>query len=519
MGNVVNKVASPIQAIRGKKRKRDDEDSDGNEEINDLLDKSLATPKRKKLISTAKYIYQALFKEERNSDITVHALGKVWHLHKVYLSQSPYFASMFNGYWREADEDYIHIEIIDPKITIESLYSVFGSLYMDEVVLEPREIVSILATATLFQLDSLIDRCAEVMIETTNAETAVKYYEAACEYGVKTVKQSTFNWLLVNLLSVYYKTSKWLRLINIELMERLVDSPDLYVMQTELALYTLLRFWMYLKLHPGTDKDVEKMSASDEQLQYFANRQSSLAFLETPKGKPFEKCFRALRLHNLLNHYMDIRVIKQDNIVPWHWMNEPLFQQWNSMLLVDQSLDKGPMEIDEKLFFETCIRCGRTLPENEYLKWRWSGFNFGLDLILISDSKSLRVKRHHRTENERLLSLQVKRHFLIRVSIVSLNDLRQIKHQQTTPIQSIALDKNEEAMLIIFDKELTYPMLVSVNMLVISPQRNSSDSKAAATGTPAATEAGPSSPPQPQAQDQAEEEFLDFSANNVLEDS
>lgn len=125
---------------------------------------------RKKLISTAKYIYQALFKEERNSDITVHALGKVWRLHKVYLSQSPYFASMFNGSWREADEDYVHIEIIDPKITIESLYSVFGSLYMDEVSLEPREIVSILATATLFQLDSLIDRCAEVMIETTNAE-------------------------------------------------------------------------------------------------------------------------------------------------------------------------------------------------------------------------------------------------------------------------------------------------------------------------------------------------------------
>lgn len=83
---------------------------------------------------------------------------------------------MFNGSWREADEDYVHIEIIDPKITIESLYSVFGSLYMDEVSLEPREIVSILATATLFQLDSLIDRCAEVMIETTNAEVGSNWF-------------------------------------------------------------------------------------------------------------------------------------------------------------------------------------------------------------------------------------------------------------------------------------------------------------------------------------------------------
>lgn len=471
MGNMVDKVSSPLRAIRGTKRKRDDTDSDSNEEINDLLDKSLATPKRKKLISTAKYIYQALFKEERNSDITVHALGKVWRLHKVYLSQSPYFASMFNGSWREADEDYVHIEIVDPKITIESLYSVFGSLYMDEVSLEPREIVSILATATLFQLDSLIDRCAEVMIETTNAETAVRYYEAACEYGVKNVKQSTFSWLLVNLLSLYYKNGKWLRLISIELMELLVASPDLYVMQTELSLYTLLRFWMYLKLHPLSDEECDKVTASDEQLQYFANRTSTVAFLNTPKGLPFERCFRALRLHNLLNHHVDIRVLKQDNIIPLDWMNEPLFQQWNSMLLVDQSLDKGPKEVDDKVFLDSCIRCGRTLPENEYLKWRWTGFNFGLDLILISDTKTLRVKRHHRTENERLLSLQVKRQFLIRVSVASLNDLRQVKHQQTTTIQQISLEKNEEAMLIMFDKELTYPRLISVNMLVVSPPR------------------------------------------------
>lgn len=46
MGNVVDKVTSPIKAMRGTKRKREDNDSDSNEEINDLLDRSLATPKR-----------------------------------------------------------------------------------------------------------------------------------------------------------------------------------------------------------------------------------------------------------------------------------------------------------------------------------------------------------------------------------------------------------------------------------------------------------------------------------------
>lgn len=48
--------------------------------------------------------------------------------------------------------------------------TVFGSLYLDEVVLDPKGVISVLATATLFQLDELINRCAEVMSETVNAE-------------------------------------------------------------------------------------------------------------------------------------------------------------------------------------------------------------------------------------------------------------------------------------------------------------------------------------------------------------
>lgn len=471
MGNVLNKLSDVSQSMRGRKRKREADDGGESGVGSDLLDKSLQSPKRKKLTSTAKYIYQALFKEERNSDITVHALGKQWHLHKVYLSQSPYFASMFNGSWREADDDYVHIEIIDPKITIPSLYSVFGSLYMDEIVLEPKEVISTLATATLFQLDSLIDRCAEVMVETINAETAVLYYEAACEYGVKVVKQTTYRWLLVNLLSVYFRAAKWLRLISPELMEQLISNADLYVVQTEFSLYQLLRFWMSLKLFPDVEPTIEpgkNPGVDDPIVRYFAERTSSVPFLCTGEGAPFERVFRALRLRHLLNHHVDIKIIRQDNIIPIEWLHKPLFQQWNSVLMIDQSLDRQ-IECDDRTFLESCIRCGRILTANESSKWRWTGFHYGLDLLLISDTRTLRIKRHHRTENERLLSLQVKRQFLIRVSLTSLNELRQIKHQQTTQIVSVSLEKNEEAPLVVFDPELTFPMLISVNMMLDSP--------------------------------------------------
>jgi BTB/POZ domain-containing protein 13 len=53
---------------------------------------------------------------------------------------------------------------------LTALCTVLGSLYLDEITLEPIEVVPTLATATLFQLEGIIDQCVEIMIETVNAE-------------------------------------------------------------------------------------------------------------------------------------------------------------------------------------------------------------------------------------------------------------------------------------------------------------------------------------------------------------
>lgn len=51
-----------------------------------------------------------------------------------------------------------------------ALNVVFGSLYLDEVILDPKTVVSVLAASTLFQLDGLLEKCCEVMNSTINAE-------------------------------------------------------------------------------------------------------------------------------------------------------------------------------------------------------------------------------------------------------------------------------------------------------------------------------------------------------------
>lgn len=474
MGKIASKLKAPLllatdsvtDIISGRKRKREDDDLSDDYSA---LHNSLHVPKKKKLLTTTQYIYQALFKEQKNSDVAVMALGKIWHLHKVYLCQSPYFASMFNGSWREACQDFINIKIVDPKITIESLETVFGSLYLDEIIIEPLGVVSVLATATLFQLDGIIERCTEVMIETTNAETAVPYYEAGCQYGVQNVKTSAFDWLLANLVNFYIKRVNWLKLIGVDLMADLVGSHNLYVMQTEFSLYTLLRTWAFLKIYPNYDPNESKPEIEHTPQTYFTNRADKMAYLNTPEGRKIEKAFRVLRIQHLLNHHMDLKLVLDDNIIPKEWFQHHLLSHWNAILKIDHTLEAGPEELDSKIFFDNCLRCGRVLQEQGYQKWRWTGFNFGLDLVLIADTRVLSIKRHHRAENERLLSLQTKRQFLIRVTLASLNEQRQVAHTQTTDIKSLCLEKNEETSLMLMDKELTYPLLISVNLLVVSP--------------------------------------------------
>lgn len=39
-----------------------------------------------------------------------------------FFFQSPYFASMFSGSWREANEKVISVEITDPNITLDCEY-------------------------------------------------------------------------------------------------------------------------------------------------------------------------------------------------------------------------------------------------------------------------------------------------------------------------------------------------------------------------------------------------------------
>ena len=47
------------------------------------FDEILHTPKRRKLRTTSRYIFETLFLEGQDSDVTLNALNREWKLHKV----------------------------------------------------------------------------------------------------------------------------------------------------------------------------------------------------------------------------------------------------------------------------------------------------------------------------------------------------------------------------------------------------------------------------------------------------
>ena len=59
---------------------------------------------------------------------------------------------MFSGSWKESSMKKIDILIVDPNIDLNSLHIALGSLYQDEISVEPAEVISVLAAANLFQV-------------------------------------------------------------------------------------------------------------------------------------------------------------------------------------------------------------------------------------------------------------------------------------------------------------------------------------------------------------------------------
>ncbi|XP_075592792.1 germ cell-less protein-like 1 [Balearica regulorum gibbericeps] len=461
---------------RGGKRKRGgaegpgDSDSDGEAEREERL---LNTPRRKKLKSTSKYIYQTLFLNGENSDIKICALGEEWNLHKIYLCQSGYFSSMFSGSWKESSMNTIELEIPDQNIDIEALQVAFGSLYRDDVLIKPSRVIALLAAACMLQLDGLIQQCGETMKETINAKTVCGYYNSAGTYGLDSVKKKCLEWLLNNLMT--HQSVELFKELSINLMKQLISSSNLFVMQVEMDVYTALKKWMFLQLVPSWNGSLKQLLTEAD--AWFAKRRKDFeddtAFLESEQGNAFLSVFTHLRLQYIISDLASARIIERDSLIPSEWLSSVYKQQWFAMLRAEQDNDIGPQEINKEELEGNSMRCGRKLAKDGDYCWRWTGFNFGFDLLVTYTNRYIIFKRN--TLNQPCsgsVSLQPRRNIAFRLRLASFDSSGKIICSRTTGYQILTLEKDQEEIVMNLDSRLLiFPLYICCNFLYTSPEK------------------------------------------------
>ena len=113
------------------------------------------------------HLYNRGLLSGRHSDITVHAFGRSYALHRILLDRAPFFASALSEPWFEssAAEITLHPEDVDSNITQTAFELVLKRLYgCNATQEEDEEAIGLFATGSWLEMADLIDSSVESLL-------------------------------------------------------------------------------------------------------------------------------------------------------------------------------------------------------------------------------------------------------------------------------------------------------------------------------------------------------------------
>lgn len=362
----------------------------------------------------------------------------------------------------------IELQMPDENIDREALHKALGSLYQDSVCIPPSRVVPILATASMLQLDKLIQQCGEVMKETVSAQTVCSYYYSAESYGLQNIKTMCLQWLLDNLMT--QRSEQLLREISLDLMKELIASSELFVMEVEMDVYTKLKKWMFLQLQP-TWRGACSALLPDANSWFDRSKRESegTPFLETQQGRAFVPVFQQLRLAYIICDLSSARTIDQDAVIPAVWLTPVYKEQWLALLRAEQIREFEPINVNVSDLQGNSMRCGAQLRRDEICSWRWTGFNFGWDLVVSYNNRRIIFRRSvlNRCCGLRV-SLLWQRKIAFRLRLASLDRAGSAVFRKDTEYQILALRKDQELVVVnLENQDVAFPIYVSCNFLYL----------------------------------------------------
>ena len=132
------------------------------------------------------HLYSKGFVEGSHSDICLRCFEQNYALHRIILSRSSYFASLFSGPWADSSNSTLEIDPQGPSITKNSFEFVIRRLYDSNESVEEKEAISILATAAYMDIPELVEECVSVLIlniAPENIAERLKFAYGSFDYG------------------------------------------------------------------------------------------------------------------------------------------------------------------------------------------------------------------------------------------------------------------------------------------------------------------------------------------------
>ncbi|XP_066105477.1 germ cell-less protein-like 2 [Saccopteryx bilineata] len=443
------------------------ENSSSHLDPEENLEQLVSRNHHKKVKLASEYAYQTLFLNGDSSDIKIRALGKEWCLHKIFLCQSGYFATMLRASGNESQEDVINLEINDPNIDVDSLHFALGSLYNhDYVFREPLQVPGVLAAACLLQVEDLLYQCDKNMKETINEKTVCGYYAAAETYGLESVKTRCFEWLLHNLMT--HPSVELFKELSIDLMNQLVSSSNLLVMQKEIDVYTTVKKWMFLRLNPTWNGTTSQLLVNAN--NWFSRHKEhvgNIAFLETERGIAFQPVFKNLRFQHIICGQVSIRVLEQDALIPSQWLSSLFKKQWFTWLRAKLCREIWPRYTNEREFEKGSMRCGKMIVTDGEYAWRWSVSNFCFPLCVIFTRNYIIFKQHTFTHSgDGSVCSYPLRKIAFRLTLAHFDSSGNLSFSKTTGYQILTIRNDEEKVVMELDSSvLSFPCYIFCNFL------------------------------------------------------
>ena len=259
-------------------------------------------------------------------------------------------------------------------------------------------------------------------------------------------------------------------------------------MQVEMDVYNFMKIWLYLQLNSDYDFSLKKLVS--EAQRYYHDQKNlnncSGSLLESPVGSKYVDIFKCLRLENMIGDIKSISLLEKDNLIPRSWLLPLYERQWVKMLSVYTGDDSGPSDINEDLFESTACRCGRVLEGDNRYCWRWTGFSYGIDIIVTYNNRTrgLSVKRNTFSQPCNFaVCMQAQRSAVLQFKAFTLKASGEEDQSKDTGVVQWNFRTDEEIPLLELDDDWNFPIYISARLQLASLEEPNTAAHDLSSGT------------------------------------